>query len=196
MFQWEMPFKVKRGTAVSGLRSSSSAPQALDSNPTPTTHQRGLGKIPTCVVFSFPICEVRMLPGVSQGFREIMYIEPLAVPDTPAAHLRPYASVSLALLEIFLDSKNLYQGFPDGSVVGVKNPPAHAGRHGLDLWSRRIPHAEEQQSPCRNCWVCALGPTFHNKRAPGMRILPATGRVRNLHSLQLEKSLLGDEIQR
>ena len=44
-----------------------------------TTHQsRGLGKIPTCVVFSFPSCEVRMLPGVSQGFREIMYIEPLA----------------------------------------------------------------------------------------------------------------------
>ena len=37
-------------------------------------------------------------------------------------------------------------GFPGGAVV--KNPPANAGGHGFDPWSRKIPHAAEQLSLC------------------------------------------------
>ena len=36
--------------------------------------------------------------------------------------------------------------FPGGAVV--KNPPAHAGGHGFEPWSGKIPHDAEQLSPC------------------------------------------------
>ena len=37
-------------------------------------------------------------------------------------------------------------GFPGDSVL--QNLPASAGRHGLDPWSRKIPHASKQLSSC------------------------------------------------
>ena len=43
-----------------------------------------------------------------------------------------------------------FGGFPGSSVL--KNPSASVGdmRHRFDPWSRKIPHAEEQLSPCAN----------------------------------------------
>ena len=38
------------------------------------------------------------------------------------------------------------RGFPGGAVV--KNPPANAEENGFEPWSRKIPHAVEQPSPC------------------------------------------------
>ena len=46
--------------------------------------------------------------------------------------------------KIKLNSKSQWQGFPGGSVV--TNPPANAGGHGFDLWSRKIPHAVEEKA--------------------------------------------------
>ena len=43
-------------------------------------------------------------------------------------------------------SKCLLRDFPGGTVV--RNPPANAGGHGFEPWSRKIPHAAEQLSPC------------------------------------------------
>ena len=40
----------------------------------------------------------------------------------------------------------MVQGFPGGSVA--KNPPAKKGDPGSSPWSRKIPHAAEQLSPC------------------------------------------------
>lgn len=56
-----------------------------------------------------------------------MYIKPLVQSLTPAAHLRPYASVSLAFVEIFLDSLRIYIRASLMAQWWVKNPPAHAG---------------------------------------------------------------------
>ena len=36
--------------------------------------------------------------------------------------------------------------FPGDSLV--ENPPANAGEKEIDPWSRKIPHAAEQLSPC------------------------------------------------
>ena len=45
--------------------------------------------------------------------------------------------------------------FPDGTVV--KNPPANAGNTGSSPpWSRKIPHATEQLSPCATTTEPAL----------------------------------------
>ena len=49
--------------------------------------------------------------------------------------------------------------FPGGSVV--KNPPTNAGDNRFDSWSRKIPHAKEQLSPCPTAIepVLSLGTT-------------------------------------
>ena len=44
--------------------------------------------------------------------------------------------------------------FPGGAVV--KNPPANAGGHWFKPWSRKIPHAVEQLSPCATTTELAL----------------------------------------
>ena len=58
-------------------------------------------------------------------------------------------------------------GFPGGSVV--KNSPAsQCRRHKFDPWSRKIPQAEEQLSPCSTTVepvrqsLCAPEPVLHN----------------------------------
>ena len=47
-----------------------------------------------------------------------------------------------------------FQGFPGGTVV--KNLPANAGDMGSIPWSRKIPHAMEQLSPCTTTTEPAL----------------------------------------
>ena len=42
--------------------------------------------------------------------------------------------------------QELRWGFPGGSVV--KNLPADAGEYVFNPWSRKIPHAAKQLSPC------------------------------------------------
>ena len=44
--------------------------------------------------------------------------------------------------------------FPGGTVV--KNPPTNAGGHRFDPWAGKIPHAEEQLSPCATTTEPAL----------------------------------------
>ena len=44
--------------------------------------------------------------------------------------------------------------FPGGTVV--KNPSANAGGHRFEPWSRKIPHAAEQLSPCATATEPAL----------------------------------------
>ena len=53
-----------------------------------------------------------------------------------------------------LKSKSIHRDFPGGSVV--KNPPANAGDTGLIPWSRKIPHATQQLSPCTTTTEPAL----------------------------------------
>ena len=80
--------------------------------------------------------------------------------------------------EINFNYKLLLRDFPGGAVV--KNLPANAGGHRFDLWSGKIPHAEEQLSlhatttePVRhNYSACVprllkpgcLQPVIHNRR--------------------------------
>ena len=126
MFWWEMPFKVKRGKAVSGLRAQALLLEPWTQIPPHHSSVKGPGQDPNLCGFQFPqLWSEDVTRSVARIQGDNVHRAFSAVPDTPAAHLRQYASVSLALLEIFLDSKNLYQGFPDGSVV--KNPPANAG---------------------------------------------------------------------
>ena len=40
-----------------------------------------------------------------------------------------------------------YWGFPGGSVVNKKNPPANAGESGFDPWVRKIPWSSKQPIP-------------------------------------------------
>ena len=42
--------------------------------------------------------------------------------------------------------ESVYEDFPGGPVV--KNPPMQCRGHGFNPWSRRIPHATGQLSPC------------------------------------------------
>ena len=53
-----------------------------------------------------------------------------------------FGSMSFYILYPLKDSS---WGFPGGAVV--KNPPANAGDHGFEPWSRKIPHAAEQLGP-------------------------------------------------
>ena len=46
------------------------------------------------------------------------------------------------------------RGFPGGAMV--KNPPASAGDMSFEPWSRKIPHATEQLSPCATTTEPAL----------------------------------------
>ena len=46
------------------------------------------------------------------------------------------------------------EGFPGGAVV--KSLPANAGDHGFEPWSRKIPHAAGQLSPCATATEPAL----------------------------------------
>ena len=72
-------------------------------------------------------------------------------------------------------------GFPGGAVVN-KNPPANAGGHGFEPWSRKIQHATEQLSPCTTT-TKARAPRAHapqqekppqwEARAPQQRVAPA-----------------------
>ena len=50
--------------------------------------------------------------------------------------------------------KNIFGDFPGGAVV--KNPPANAGDHRFNPWSRKIPHAAGQLSPCATTTELAL----------------------------------------
>ena len=59
-------------------------------------------------------------------------------------------------LEDFILLKCSYWDFPGGTVV--KNPPANAGGHGFEPWSRKIPHAVEQLSPS----TTTTEPVYHN----------------------------------
>ena len=48
----------------------------------------------------------------------------------------------------------------------VKNPPADAGGHGFEPWTRKIPRAAEQLSPCATTTEPAcLEPVLRNKRS-------------------------------
>ena len=62
----------------------------------------------------------------------------------------------------------------------VKNLPATAGDTGFDPWSRRIPHAPEQLSPCV---------TTPEACAPGTRAPQQKQQRREARPLQLERSL-------
>ena len=73
-------------------------------------------------------------------------------------------------------NKNHNEGFPGGAVV--TNLPANAGDR-FEPWSRKIPHAAEQLSPCTTIpslrsrarkpqllKAACLEPVFRNKRSP------------------------------
>ena len=74
------------------------------------------------------------------------------------------------------NTKTSTQGFPGDSVV--KNRPGNAG-HGLDPWSRKIPHAVEQTSP-HNYWACALTPRNRNGWTHALQLLKLTHLERML----------------
>jgi len=89
-------------------------------------------------------------------------------------------------------------GFPGGSVV--KNPPANAG-DSFNPWSRKIPHAIEQISPCTTTTepMCrnyrsrrALETMLHNKRSHHSEKPTHCNEEQPLLA-QLEKSLRSNE---
>ena len=71
--------------------------------------------------------------------------------------------------------------------LSVKNPPANAGDTGSNPRVRKIPHADEQLSPCVTTFVLQI-PCSATREATAMRN-PCTAMESSPCSLQLEKSL-------
>ena len=126
MFWWEMPFKVKRGKAVSGIRAQDLLLEPWTQIPPYHSLVKGPGQDSNLCGFQFPhLWSEDVTRSVIRIQGDNVHRPLSTVPGTLAKHLRHCTSVSLALLGISLDFKNLCEGFRGGSVV--KNPPASAG---------------------------------------------------------------------
>ena len=77
-------------------------------------------------------------------------VHPLAVPGPKASWMLQVVPAALTT-HFELELKNALRDFPGGPLV--KSPSGHAGEHGFDPWSRKIPPATGQLSPTsHNYW--------------------------------------------
>ena len=98
-----------------------------------------------------------------------------------------YSKINLDVLRLKCKKQKYWnRGCPGGAVV--KNPPL-CRAHWFEPWSRKIPHAAEQLSPCATTTE-AHAPGAHalqQREATGMRS-PRTTTKSSPHLPQLEKA--------